>query len=94
MVPVSSEPLSWIAQELGFALLEGPPGGEVRVLAGVGDVQGLGLTDAVTAMLQLEEPPPALVALLDRAQAGAPGSERLADRTVFAWPAPTGASPQ
>ena len=90
MVPVSSEPLSWIAQELGFALLEGPPGGEVRVLAGVGDVQGLGLTDAVTAMLQLEEPPPALVALLDRAQAGAPGSERLADRTVFAWPAPTG----
>ncbi|MEQ9073152.1 MAG: hybrid sensor histidine kinase/response regulator [Sandaracinaceae bacterium] len=70
--------------------MEGPPGGEVRVLAGVGDVQGLGLTDAVTAMLQLEEPPPALVALLDRAQAGAPGSERLADRTVFAWPAPTG----
>jgi len=85
MVPVSPEPLAWIARELGFALIEGAADGSVCVRVGHGDVEGLSLADAVAAMLQLEEPPDALVTLLERARAGAPGTERLAERSVFAW---------
>ncbi|HJL20127.1 MAG TPA: hybrid sensor histidine kinase/response regulator [Sandaracinaceae bacterium LLY-WYZ-13_1] len=94
MLPVSTDLLAWIAEELALTLLEDGPEG-ARAIAGAAEGSPeRSLASQAAAAAQLDEPPAALEALIEGARAGIPGSLSVGDASapsrVLAWPTEDG----